>query len=347
MTIEELPPIAERAAAPAHLPELPSDVGLTWRALTPEDVPALFALISVVEATDNSPERSTEHAVGEKFTGSWRRPALDLVAGFDAQGAIRAYAWSDLRPVEKGTLAPVLSGGVHPEYRRRGIGSALLAWSEARARQQLAGAAANLPARIRMFTFDRHEGERALAESAGFTASRWYVDMRRDLSVPIPDIALGEGIAIEVYTESRRDDVRVTHNEAFVPDHWGSNPYDAEAWGLHAVGSEKFRPDWSFVAVDTATGRVVGYLLSGAYDQDWTAQGFTEGWTDLLAVRREWRRRGIAPALLTSAMRAYAAGGMQYAGLDVDVDNPTGALGLYENLGYERRGVSIEYSRQL
>ena len=347
MSTDDLPPIAERAAAPASLPALPADAGLTWRAPTPEDVPALFALVSVIEATDSSPERSTDHEVGEMFTGSWRRPAQDLVAGFDAHGAIRAYAGSDFRPVPEGTLAPVLSGGVHPEYRRRGIGGALLAWSEARARQQLAAAEANLPARIRLYTFDRHEGERALAENAGFTAIRWYVDMRRDLSAPIPDIALGDGIAIEVYSERRRDDVRVTHNEAFVPDHWGSNPYDAEAWQLHAIGSEKFRPDWSFVAVDTATDRVVGYLLSGAYDQDWAAQGFTEGWTDLLAVRREWRRRGIAPALLASAMRSYADGGMEYAGLDVDVDNPTGALGLYENVGYERRGVSMQYSKEI
>lgn len=63
--------------------------------------------------------------------------------------------------------------------------------------------------------------------------------------------------------------------------------------------------------------------------------GYPSGYTELLGVRRAWRGRGVAVALLTAAMRAYAADGMHYAELGVDTENPSGAHGLYASLGYE------------
>ncbi|WP_053203916.1 GNAT family N-acetyltransferase [Jiangella muralis] len=347
MDTVDLEPLAVRAAAPAELPPLPADVGLTWRPLTPGDVPAWLALCEVVEDHDHANERSAESELTDRFKGAWRDPARDNVAGFDANGHVRAYTWVEFRPVTEGTQAPVLFGAVHPDYRQRGIGRALLAWSEARARQQLAAATVNLPARIRVYLDEPHTEARRLAEAAGFTPIRWYVDMRRDLGVDLPAGDVPGGLRIEPYSKERDDDIRVAHNESFARDHWGSSPIDAEAWALDVVGGEKFRPDWSFVAVEEGTGRVAGYLMSGAYDQDWEPQGFTEGWTDLVSVRREWRGRGLAGALLTAAMRAYAAGGMQYAGLDVDTDNPSGALGVYTRLGYERRQGSLLLTKEI
>lgn len=343
----DLEPLATRAAPPQRLPALPADAGLTWRPLTLDDVPAWHQLVVVTENADDALERQTAHELADLFKGSWRDPARDSIAGFDADGVVRAFAWSVFRPVDEGTQAPYLMGAVHPEYRRRGIGRALVSWSEARARQQLATAEVNLPARIRLFADEHNTGVRRLAEASGFTPLRWYVDMRRDLSQPLPDIATPAGLRIEGYSAERDEDVRLTHNEAFARDHWGSSPMDAEAWALDVVGGEKFRPDWSFVAVEEPTGRVVGYLMSSAYDQDWEPQGYTEGWTDLVAVRREWRGRGVAGLLLTAAMRAYAAEGMRYAGLDVDTDNPSGALGTYTRLGYERQRGSVLYTREI
>lgn len=347
MSTAGLEPLAVRAAAPAELPPLPADVGLSWRALTPGDVPAWFALCEVVDDHDAAIERVAEYELVDRFKGTWRDPGRDSVAGFDADGNVRAYAWADFRSVSEGTHAPTLFGAVHPEYRRRGIGRALLAWSEARGRQQLAAATVNLPARIRLYVDEHRADVRRLAEAAGFTPIRWYVVMRRDLGVALPAGVVPDGLRIEPYSKERDEDIRVAHNESFARDHWGSSPIDAEAWALNVVGGEKFRPDWSFVAVDEATGTIAGYLMSGAYDQDWAPQGYTEGWTDLVSVRREWRGRGVAGALLTAAMRAYAAAGMQYAGLDVDTDNPTGALGVYTRLGYERLHGSMLLTKEL
>nr|WP_246221080.1 GNAT family N-acetyltransferase [Phytoactinopolyspora mesophila] len=315
--------------------------------MTPGDVPAWYALVSTVEEHDDAVERSSERDLADVFKGTWRDPARDSVGGFDAQGRLRAFARSEFEPVTAGTLAPILFGAVHPEYRRRGIGRALIEWSEARARQQLGAVDSSLPARIRVFTDDHHMGAKALAESTGFTPLRWYVEMRRDLAQPLPGVNPAEGIRIEGYSAERDEEVRVTHNESFARDHWGSSPISAESWQLQVINTEGFRPDWSFVAYDTATGGVVGYTLASAYKQDWEAQGFSEGWTDLLGVRREYRGRGIAGALLAASMAAFAESGIEYAGLDVDTENPTGALGAYTRLGYDRCRTGVLYAKEL
>jgi ribosomal protein S18 acetylase RimI-like enzyme len=63
------------------------------------------------------------------------------------------------------------------------------------------------------------------------------------------------------------------------------------------------------------------------------ARGFTED----ICVRRPWRRRGLARALIARSLRVIADAGMTEAALGVDSDNQTGALDLYLGLGYETR----------
>ena len=91
-------------------------------------------------------------------------------------------------------------------------------------------------------------------------------------------------------------------------------------------------------------GRVAGYLRSGRYEQDWEALGWREGYTDVLGVLSDYRHRQIGPALLVAAMRAYAADGMEYAAAGVDTDNPSGAVDLYQSLGYVPTRGTILYA---
>ena len=54
-----------------------------------------------------------------------------------------------------------------------------------------------------------------------------------------------------------------------------------------------------------------------------------------------------APALLTEAMRAYQADGVEYAQLEVDTKNPSGAHDLYASLGYRQTHMSRTYTIEL
>jgi ribosomal protein S18 acetylase RimI-like enzyme len=74
--------------------------------------------------------------------------------------------------------------------------------------------------------------------------------------------------------------------------------------------------------------------MSGKWPHDFEDRGFTHSWILSLGVVRTHRKRGIASAMIARAMRDFADDGMEYAMLDVDSANPTGAYGLYEALGF-------------
>jgi ribosomal protein S18 acetylase RimI-like enzyme len=64
------------------------------------------------------------------------------------------------------------------------------------------------------------------------------------------------------------------------------------------------------------------------------ALGIEHGWLERISTRRPWRGRGVAKAMIVSAMEALRERGMSQAALGVDADNPSGAFGLYERLGF-------------
>ena len=92
---------------------------------------------------------------------------------------------------------------------------------------------------------------------------------------------------------------------------------------------------------------MAGYQLS-SHDPDIAVQrGFREGYTELLGVRREYRGRGIAQALLADAIRRFTGAAMDVASLDVDSKNPTGALALYTKMGYRAVNRSMAWDKDL
>jgi ribosomal protein S18 acetylase RimI-like enzyme len=107
-------------------------------------------------------------------------------------------------------------------------------------------------------------------------------------------------------------------------------------WQQWVDGSKNFRPDISWVLVDDAVpGVVVGYVQSNEFEAYQAMTGRREAYLAKIGVRREYRGRGLATALLGHALRAYRDAGYQESSLDVDTNNPTGAFGLYERVGYE------------
>ncbi len=100
-----------------------------------------------------------------------------------------------------------------------------------------------------------------------------------------------------------------------------------------------FVPEWSLVVVDeTQSGGkeplVVGYVLLEKYEQDWALAGHSSGYIRRLGVRRAYRGQRIGLALLSATMRKLQSVGIEYAELDVDTENPSGAFGLYSYLGF-------------
>jgi mycothiol synthase len=340
-------------------PLLPSPLaGLIWRPISVDDIDLWHELVLAIEACDEPAERQDRDDLIEELTdGSYKDPTRDSLIGVDGDGVARAFGL--LTPLPGATLRRVfLGGGVHPDWRRRGIGRELLRWQTERAHQAVVEWEASdstmigTPWRIAGNHAERHADRDALYASAGYTAVRWFHDMFRPFGAdgpPIPDVAVPDGLAITQWTEDLDEMVRLAHNEAFA-EHWGSQPRDEESWRNWTTEHRTFRRQWSRVVLDPsqpdAHGRaaVAGYVASHAFEQDWDALGCSQGWVGLIGVRPAWRGRKLAPALLADVMRAYAADGMKAAGLDVDTGNATGALGLYEGMGFRVKQTYITWA---
>ena len=234
-----------------------------------------------------------------------------------------------------------LWGATHPDHRGRGIGTKIQAWGIARAEEILADQPVELLRLVETVKEVRLADAVALHEAAGFRPARWYFDMRRDLREPLPAMPDLGGLRLVGYEAPMGQPLLAIHNEAF-RDHWGSEPLTAEIWNHEFVGDPFFRGDLSFVVLDGE--EIAGYTVNYVFESDWGAAGVREGWVGQLGVRRPWRRRGLATALLVRSMEAFRAAGLEAATLGVDAENPTGALGVYERVGFRpiRRSVRLQ-----
>lgn len=336
--VTDLGPIADRAAAPERAPVPDAALGLAWRPGSEVPADVLGPLVRRVEEADGSPTRTNDDEVAEHVATPWHDRGLDDLVGFDADGVPRAFASVDRAPGDVTVTRAFLWGGVDPEWRGRGVGRALLGWALGRARQVLVESGTTGPARVVEYVDDTATSTVALLRRAGFVAARYDAHMRRMLDEAIPDLVLPPGLRLEPWSLPRDEQTRLAHNEAFA-DHTASEPRSPEQWRAIRESST-FVPAWSAVVVEDATDEVVGYQLSDRYEQDWAVAGISCGYTGMLGVRRPWRHRGVARALLVDAMQRYRADGMQAAELGVDTQNPSGAFGLYEGLGYARTSSS-------
>jgi mycothiol synthase len=325
-------------ALPRVIPSLPA---ATWRPLTLDDMPAYVRLHEDGRVADGGEEVMTEEVARHELTDPNCPTATNSLALALPDGALAASIMAHQRLQGIDSRRIFLWGVTHPAHRGKGIGSALLDWGVARADEVLAGQPADLERLVEAFKDVRLAGAIALHEAAGFRAARWYVDMRRDLREPLPAATDLPGLQIRSYEPAGAAMVLAAHNEAFA-DHWGSEPLTAEIWNRDFVGDPFFRGDLSFVAVEGE--EIAGYTVNYVAEADWEASGIREGWVGQLGVRRPWRKRGVATALLVRSMEAFRAAGMDAAILGVDAENPTGALGVYERVGFRpvRRSVRLQ-----
>jgi len=333
-------PLSERISAPATVH--PSVHGLAWTPATLDDIDELTELQRAIDAADHPNYAQTREEMEEDLSHSYLDLAVDSLVARDEHGVAVAYGLVELSPGQETIVRSFLFGGVHPEHRGRGIGRELLAWQQSRALQQLAGSPKTLPGWICGNADERAPATARLLERSGFTATRWFISQTRDLAQEIPDVDLPREITLAPYSVELSDAIHAAKNAAF-QDHWSSQPTTDEQWNS-MVGLDTFRADHSSVAL-APDGSVAGFLITFVVEDDWKLQGFSSAYISLLGVVREWRRRSIAPALLAHAMRSYRDAGYEMAELDVDSDNPSGALGLYTGMGFVEQHRSVSYVR--
>lgn len=320
----------------------PVAAGLTFRPLAVPDAGAWLDLVVRIAEAEDAPWHDQHSDLMEVLESTTNPAADNALVGVDGSGVPRAYGYVAKSAGE--SVAFVL-GGVDPLWQRRGIGASVLAWQQDVARARFAAEGRGAPV-ARSFSREENRSHGALLTAAGFAMVRYFTEMERPLS-GLPRPAAPRGVVVVPFIPELGEAVRLAHNEAFA-DHWGSEARSPEKW-RYFLNHESFRPDLSSVALDEVSGEVAGYQMSMEDPEAFSREGLRCGYTDILGVRRAWRGRGIAPALLADAMARYKAAGMDSATLDVDSENPSGAVALYKNLGYTAKPgrVTIAWDKKL
>jgi mycothiol synthase len=314
-----------------ELPELPT--GLTARPLRADDMSAVADLLAAAEPLDRTGEHEDAEGLAEFLINDrvdLDRDTVAVLAGDD----LVAYASTVDLGDHRDEFAVMLSGCVRPDRRERGIGRALIGWQTARSGELHRERHPGMPGRFAVGVAAANTSLERLVQRAGFEPVQYYFVMRRPLEA-LPPLRSVDGVDLVPFDVARDEEVRRAHNRAFV-DHFGTAERDAYAWQTWFTGQKAFRPELSLLAL--ADGAVVGYSLVYEHDADTAATGVREAYIGQAGVLPDCRGRGVASACIVASLHAAAADGMDRAGLTVDTHNTTGALGLYERLGFAVEG---------
>jgi mycothiol synthase len=278
--------------------------------MTPEDFPALAAFL----ADDETHIFGRPSRVGVADVTAWLSgPDLSRDSWlFEESGELVALGW-----VEKHEDTGLAVGVVHRERRGRGLGSTLVDRSEERLRALGA-------TRIHNVTLGPDRAAPPLLESRGYREVRRFWDMTIELDDEPPgDPQLPEGFRIEPFSPDLARAFHGALEEAFA-DHWEHEPEPFEKWWERQVAKPDHDPSLWFLV------RAGDEVVAATRNDPERSGG---GWIGAIGVRRPWRGRGLAKALLLHSFREFHRRGQRRVGLGVDSQNATGATNLYESIG--------------
>src|SRR6185503_145790 len=161
------------------------------------DLPAIVRITNAEAAADGLPERATLDGLGVMYTMPNRtfQPRRDVTIA-EVDGAPVELAERTWVETTDGHVEYRMDGAVDPAWRRRGIGTALHADSEARVRELAATHATDRPRLFGSWSGDQQPGDHALLERAGFRPARWFFDMERVHLDDVPDAPLPAGLDV-------------------------------------------------------------------------------------------------------------------------------------------------------
>lgn len=306
----------------------------TTRPPTMADLPAVVDLINdhaidAIGAADISTERLAT------FWGEETRDlAHDNLLVIDAAGTLQGYAdISEYPPYDIVEADWTTRPGAPATVR-----DLLLDWAEARARGLLPKAPPDRPAILESGIWASRRGDAEALRARGFELARIWHRMLITMDAAPEPACWPADISVRTFDPAEIDRVHTAWEDA-QRDEWGFASLTDSEFRYYFVGAEpNFDPTLWFLAIDDASGEIAGYLLGR-----WERPGQPEiGQVRYLGVRRPYRRRGIAGALLRHAFAEFYRRGRTAAGLAVDSSSLTGAERLYE-----RAGMRIEAERHV
>jgi len=307
-----------------------------------DDVEAVVALLNACSIEQVGKAQFEADAVRTE----WQSPAFNLetdsrivvapddkLVGYgevlDARLHVRIYA----------------EGRVHPEYKGRGISTHLYQWIEERARQAIPKAPEGARVVLLQSTLGTDTWAQELLCKQGYQLVRHAFRMVIEMDAPPPEPVVPEGFTIRCFVRGQEERAVVQAADEAFKDQWGyvERPFEEKykEW-MHWINNDPdYDPSLWFVAVEGK--EIVGMSLCHPK----VVEDPDMGCVEVLGVRRPWRQRGLALALLHHSFGQFYRRGKRKVGLDVDAQSLTGATRLYEKAGMHVQRQYAIYEKEL
>jgi len=324
---------------------LPAHANLTWRALQPSDAPALLELLNACARLDGA-TRIPNLADCQRQLRSSRRLSTDSQAAFDQNGQLAAAGWNTYNESHSQVRA-FLEGYVHPAYRRRGLGSALLHWQTARARQHFRAIAHQRKQILRIMFYDRADDAIQLYLRHGFSFLYSEDEMRYRLNRPLPPQQIPPGLRLSAWSPERAAGFYQVYRDAF-----STRTQDllaAADWRQQFAdpADPEFQPSLSLLVSALFESGPIPIAYTVCHTQsDPVGAPLAQVWVTQIGVATAWRCRGVGSGLLAETLRRFKEHGYRQALLSVNVDNSQ-AIRLYERLGFKLVKRLTMYARDV
>jgi mycothiol synthase len=304
---------------------------LLIRSFSPDqDIPHLFSLYTAVEAVDHTGNEVTEQALREQLHITGSDPLKDRWIVADPGEPSKLVASGLIRIVPHSTVAEA-NILVHPDWRCRGIGSALLAKVLERAQQLNASG-------IQIYASTLHPEASAFLQKREFAAQGAYTELRLSPAVRLPPVIWPYGYTMRTYAEV--DDIAIltqAMNLSYIPL-WGHREVtenDLASWlpgfnqqGLFLVFSEK--------------GRVVGISRVEPSPERTRKNGHPTGYIDAPGVVPQHRRLDLYRALVLTGIDWLRKQGHDWVEMESWGDKLE-VLKMYRELGFKDLRQQICY----
>jgi mycothiol synthase len=318
---------------------------LSWRHLRgPADYRVLASIGQRANLADHVDDVLTVEALANELEHPVNfDPAEDVLIA-ELEGRPVAWQLTTWR-LHDGQCHYKLAGYVSPGWRRRGIGRELLRRGERRLRAVAAGHPAGDERLLGTFSPAARQGKVALFEAEGYRAIRHFYTMLHTGLDDLPPAVIPAGFELRPVRPEHLRAIWDANEEAF-RDHWGNTPRTEEDFERFKAQADFDPSPWQ-VAWHQASHQVAGVSINVILRASNSVHSRQRGRVDDLSVRRPWRKNGLGRALLLASLGALRGRGQTEVELGVDAENLTGALRLYEAVGFRPIDHAMVFTKPL
>lgn len=327
------------------LPDAPALTGLGFRRFRgPDDYALLVAVREGAREWDRidplSPREGIPMVEDVARNLAAVEPGTPDILIAEIEGEVVGYNDVLLRWTEEtGLRAYLHQGYLLPRWRGRGIGGALLRWSQARIAEIAVaeGAPASRTLATNVSSTEREAD--ALIQGDGYRDVHRLSDMVLQPLRVLPPLPLLPDVALRPIKPDHHHASYATFKDAF-DGNWTSVQESEEDYRNFLADEFEFPNfDPSLYHVAWSDEQVVAIVFA------FIRQGV--GIVSQVAVRKAWQRRGIGGALLTASLNALHDRGIERVQLFTDAGDEHGARSLYESLGFREVKQHIFYRKPL